>query len=72
VSGKGNRYFVGRLGYARLTLLPGEPANDGSPTWRLLLQQAPPKADRSNAPRPAPKRHELPDDRLDDLSDYPP
>jgi hypothetical protein len=35
--------MIGRLGNARVTLLPGEPAEDGSPTWRMLLQEAKPK-----------------------------
>jgi hypothetical protein len=40
-SQRGTRYFVGRLGLARITLLPGEAAEDGTATWRLLLQEAP-------------------------------
>jgi hypothetical protein len=40
-SQRGTRYFVGRLGLARITLLPGEAAEDGTATWRLLLREAP-------------------------------
>ena len=40
-SQRGTRYFVGRFSLARITLLPGEPAEDGTPTWRMLLQEAP-------------------------------
>ena len=40
-SQRGTRYFVGRLGLARITLLPGEATEDGTATWRLLLQEAP-------------------------------
>jgi len=40
-SGRGTRYFVGRLGLARITLLPGEATEDGTATWRMLLQEAP-------------------------------
>jgi hypothetical protein len=40
-SQRGTRYFVGRLGLARITLLPGDAAEDGTATWRLLLQEAP-------------------------------
>jgi hypothetical protein len=36
----GTKYIAGRLGRARISLLPGEPTPDGTPTWRLLLQQA--------------------------------
>jgi hypothetical protein len=40
--------MVGRIGNARATLLPGEPAEDGSPTWRLLIQEA--KTTKSDRP----------------------
>ena len=40
-SQRGTRYFVGRLGLARITLLPGDAAEDGTATWRMLLQEAP-------------------------------
>jgi hypothetical protein len=40
-SARGTRYFVGRLGLARITLLPGEATEDGTATWRMLLQEAP-------------------------------
>jgi hypothetical protein len=74
-SAKGTKYFVGRLGYARITLLPGETAADGTPSWRILLQQADsPKTQRPRNDSPQrPKRQngsrepDLPDDSLDDL-----
>jgi hypothetical protein len=40
VSARGTKYFVGRLGGARVTLLPGDPTEDGTPVWRLLVQEA--------------------------------
>ena len=54
-SQRGTRYFVGRLGLARITLLPGDVAEDGTATWRMLLQAvAKPRAaaDRSTADLP--------------------
>jgi hypothetical protein len=56
-SQRGTRYFVGRLGLARITLLPGDAAEDGTATWRMLLQEAPksqvsPDRQASNASRP--------------------
>jgi hypothetical protein len=41
ISQHGTRYFVGRLGLARITLLQGDAAEDGTATWRMLLQEAP-------------------------------
>ena len=38
-SARGTRYMVGRLDLARITLLPGDAAEDGTPTWRALLQE---------------------------------
>jgi hypothetical protein len=49
-SARGTRYFVGRLGLARITLLPGDAAEDGTATWRMLLQEAP--KPRASADRP--------------------
>jgi hypothetical protein len=40
VSARGTKYFAGRLGGARVTLLPGDPTADGEPVWRLLIQEA--------------------------------
>jgi hypothetical protein len=85
-SQRGTRYFVGRLGGARVTLLPGDPAEDGTPVWRMLLQEASKtqaSTDRlaSKAPRRRSRRPEpvlepagppLHDDPLSDLwSDAP-
>jgi hypothetical protein len=39
-SARGTRYMVGRLGHARITLLPGVAAEDGTATWRMLLREA--------------------------------
>ena len=36
-SQRGTRYFVGRLGLARITLLPDEATEDGTATWRLTV-----------------------------------
>jgi hypothetical protein len=49
-SQRGTKYFAGRLGLARVTLLQGDPTEDGAPTWKLLLQQAP-TANNGDAPR---------------------
>lgn len=81
-SWRGTRYFVGRLGLARITLLPGEATEDGTATWRLLLQEAPkastdrqagnasrlrsPGARRGQAASPA-AGAPMPDDGVDDL-----
>jgi hypothetical protein len=58
-SARGLKYFVGRWGLARLTLLPGETAEDGTPTWRVLLQEAsakPQTAEATNTPTKRPRR----------------
>jgi hypothetical protein len=70
-SARGVKYLVGRLGYARLTLLPGEPAADGTPTWRVLLEGAA-KADRPSPAKRSPNRPPrdgpaLSDDQIDDV-----
>jgi hypothetical protein len=49
-SQRGTRYFVCRLGLARITLLPGDAAEDRTATWRLL-QEAP--KSRASSDRPA-------------------
>lgn len=49
-SARGTRYLTGYLGRARVTLLPGEPTAEGTPTWRLLIAAAPP---RQGEARPA-------------------
>ena len=46
---RGTKYFMGRWGKARITLLLGEPAEDGTATWRMLLAQAPEYPVSSNA-----------------------
>jgi hypothetical protein len=46
----GNQYFVGRLGMAKVAVLKSkEVAEDGSPMWDVLLQEAP------NEPRRKPE-----------------
>jgi hypothetical protein len=38
----GNQYFVGQLGMAKIAVLKSkEIAEDGSPMWDVLLQEAP-------------------------------
>jgi hypothetical protein len=49
----GNQYFVGRLGMAKVALLKSkEVAEDGSPMWDVLLQEA------SSEPRRKPEAKE--------------
>jgi hypothetical protein len=50
-SARGLRYMSGLLGLARVTLLPGEPTEDGTATWRLLVG-ARPDAGRTRADEP--------------------
>ena len=41
-SRNGNRYFAGRLGYAKIVILKSDhTADDGTPIWDVLLQEAP-------------------------------
>jgi hypothetical protein len=50
----GNQYFVGRLGMAKVAVLKSkEAAEDGSPMWDVLLQEAPSEQRRKpEAPQP--------------------
>lgn len=42
VSAKGNTYFTGRWGSARINILKSrETADDGTPIWEVLLQEVP-------------------------------
>ena len=80
-SQKGTRYFVGRLGAARVLLFPSrETADGGDPVWDLYLQEVEevrprPVAGEMPARRPARVRpeppaddgHDFPDDPLDDV-----
>jgi hypothetical protein len=50
-STRGTRYLVGRLGSVRVAILPGAPGEDGNPTWRMLLQAAPPKPTVDSPPQ---------------------
>ena len=43
-SAKGNVYFTGRLGSAKIVVLRGEPTDDGCQTWNVILSEAPQKA----------------------------
>jgi hypothetical protein len=54
-SAKGTRYFTGRLGLAKLVMFPGDATADGTPTWNLLIQQPPPKAEAQQQPPRAPQ-----------------
>jgi hypothetical protein len=49
-SGAGNRYFTGRLGYGRVLLFADGEADDGTPTWRLYVQEV---ADAAGKPQDA-------------------
>jgi hypothetical protein len=59
----GNQYFVGRLGMAKVAVLKSEEiAEDGSPMWNVLLQEAPSEARRKPEakeaqPKTAPPYH---------------
>jgi hypothetical protein len=82
-SQRGTKYFVGRLGLAKIVLLAGDDAADGTPCWRFLVQEPTPKqVDEKPAPsqsqrraaypgpRPAGdggKGAQVPDDLLEDL-----
>jgi hypothetical protein len=53
----------GYLGRAKVTLLPGDPTEDGTPTWRLLIQAAPPRqteAGERSRSAPQPRRARRP------------
>ena len=83
-SAKGTRYFVGRLGAARVLLFQSrETADDGDPVWDLYLQEVEdtrprPVASEMPARRPARSRSERPaddgqpfhDDLLDDVQPF--
>jgi hypothetical protein len=80
VSAKGTNYIAGRLGRARISLLPGAPAEDGTPTWRLLVSQAPehdvsadnrPVMAARKRPAPAPYQLERPRASSDQLPSDP-
>ena len=55
-STRGNRYFVGRLGAARIMLFRDEYADGDDPAWHLCLQEGP-------GARAGPAQHQRP---LDD------
>jgi hypothetical protein len=49
----GNQYFVGRLGMAKVAILKSkEVAEDGSPMWDVLLQEAPSEPRRKAEAKP--------------------
>jgi hypothetical protein len=61
VSSRGTRYMLGRLGSARIVVLPGDAMPDGTATWRVLIQErresaAPTIANDKAAPQPKPSR----------------
>lgn len=69
----GNQYFVGRLGMAKVAVLKSEEvAEDGSPKWDVLLQEAPseprrkPETKEEAQPETAPpySAKQLPDDAI--------
>jgi hypothetical protein len=55
-SKRDTQYFVGHVGLARVTLLPGDPAEDGTQTWRILLQEAPKAAPTASPANSSPYR----------------
>jgi hypothetical protein len=59
-SARGNRYLLGRLGYARLIAFQGEPTAEGTPTWDVYITPGDPDGAR-RAPQ---ARAEAPDDQL--------
>ncbi len=48
-SARGTKYLLGRIGAARIVLLPGDPTEDGTATWRLLVQERAAEADHATA-----------------------
>jgi len=60
-SEKGNVYFAGRLGAAKVVLLRSkDTGDDGSPIWNLLASEAPQK--RQDTQEPARPSHPAPAD----------
>ena len=53
VSTAGNRYFTGRLGYGRVLLFADGEADDGTPTWRMYVQEVEEAATRPQEARQA-------------------
>ena len=53
VSTAGNRYFTGRLGYGRVLLFADGEADDGTPTWRMYVQEVEEAATRPQDGRQA-------------------
>lgn len=47
-SARGTKYLLGQLGSARIVLLPGDPIDDRTPTWRLLVQERAEAAERAH------------------------
>ena len=70
-SRNGNRYFAGRLGYAKIVVLKSDrTAEDGTPVWDVLVQEVPlngkhQKPERAAAADPKSKAHEQPASRVD-------
>jgi hypothetical protein len=75
VLSEGHPYMLGRLGLARIVLLPGEATEDGTATWTLKLQEpptpqataAPPQKVAPREPRrqPARRRSNYPSRRVE-------
>ena len=60
-SARGNRYFTGRLGAARVLMFAsGEAGDDGSPIWDLYVQEV---EDKRSETRPARASGEMPSAR---------
>lgn len=75
VSARGTRYLIGRFGLAKIVILPNEMLEDGTATWRILVQQAGPAETPPPRPRPPTRKIRrdfasgppMPDDPVSDL-----
>jgi hypothetical protein len=42
ISNNGKKYFTGRLGHAKVVVLPGDDTAEGQPTWKVFIAAASP------------------------------
>jgi hypothetical protein len=77
-SRNGRTYLTGRLGQAKMVILPGDKTADGQPTWRVMIGQPTPasaaikpqqRSGRPAARKPAAPRTSGPPLRNDPLDD---
>jgi hypothetical protein len=66
-SSRGNRYFVGRLGAARIMLFHDEYAEGDDPAWHLCLQEGPIANTSPDRARQAPGDSPKPQDARPDV-----